>query len=415
MLTSLIRMYLTRSFEPFRFQSEYSNHLDYHCLDNLGLYVHIPFCRSLCSFCPYCRVKYQSELVELYLKALLQEIELVGKASAGKKQVTSLYFGGGTPALLIDDLERIINAIQRYFVITEGIGIELHPEDLTPSNLSKFKDAGVNMVCLGVQSFDKQCLANLGRMGKSAEAELELAGNAGFAAVDVDLIFAIPGQTTASLLQDVDTAFKYGATQVSTYPFIDFTFADNKYKPLSKRSKKQMLQALVEHCRAAGRERTSVWTFAAPGTPKYSSITRDFFLGFGVSAASLLRDQFKINTFSIPAYIERVRSGQLPTMLTLEFTRYQRAAYYLFWSAYSMSLSPEQFHSVVGEPLEKIYGFEFWLLEKLGLIYKHEDFYKLTDQAAYYYHNLEQIYTTAYIDKMWHIARCEAFPQEIIL
>lgn len=415
MLTTLLRSYLTRSLQPFRFQNTYSNQLQFQHLDQLGLYVHVPFCRSLCSFCPYCKVKYDKELAQAYLQALLQEIEFVGNSQASKKSITTLYFGGGTPALLIDDLKAIIDTINRYFEITEGIGIELHPTDVTVSNLEKLKTAGITMVSLGVQSFEQRCLTKLGRIGDTAQAQLELLAKAGFTVIDVDLIFAIPGQTIDSLLKDVDTAFALGATQVSTYPFIDFTFANNQHKPLSKPEKKQMLQALVEHCRQSGIERTSVWTFAKPGTQKYSSITRDHFLGFGVSAASLLQDQFKINTFSITAYIERINSGQLPTALTLKFTQRQRAVYYLFWSAYTMNISPERFKAVVGESLSKMYGFELWLLEKLGLIYQADGIYYLSDRAAYYYHNLEQRYTTAYIDKMWHIARKEAFPEGIIL
>lgn len=370
------------------------------------------FCRSLCSFCPYCKVIYKGEVADKYKVALIKEIDIVGQQSKERKKVTSLYFGGGTPALMIDNLKDIINKI---VIISDGIGVELHPEDISEENLKKLKSAGVNMVSLGIQSFNKDCLNKLGRTGHSYIDKLQLVKKAEIDVVDVDLIFAIPGQTDKSLIDDISTAFNNGATQISTYPFIDFTFANNKNKPMPERIKKKMLKTISCYCRDSDKDRTSVWTFAQHNTNKYSSVTRDAFLGFGVSATTLLKDSFKINTFSIEEYIKRVEENCLPTSLTLNFTKRQRAVYYLFWSAYSMRIFSEKFENIVGEPLKKMFGFEFWLLEKLGLISNERNYYRLTDKAAYYYHYIEQVYTTTYINEMWNVSRKIAFPKEIIL
>lgn len=130
LLTSIIRMYLTRTFEPFHFKGKYTNRLLFENLQNLGLYVHIPFCRTLCSFCPYCKVLYNRETAAKYKTALLKEIDLAGQHLQNKKKVSDLYFGGGTPALMIDDLADIINRLKQYFDIVGGIGIELHPNNI---------------------------------------------------------------------------------------------------------------------------------------------------------------------------------------------------------------------------------------------------------------------------------------------
>ena len=103
-ITSLTRMWLTRSTKPFIFKNEYDNVLSYQDCDNLGLYVHIPFCRSICNFCPYCKVRYSKDLCDRYIDALLREIHAVGGQQSGKKETNSLYFGGGTPALAADRL-----------------------------------------------------------------------------------------------------------------------------------------------------------------------------------------------------------------------------------------------------------------------------------------------------------------------
>ena len=143
MITELTRMWLTRSTKPFLFKNEYDQELPFSDCDGLGLYVHIPFCRSICSFCPYCKTLYSEEACSRYIDALIREIHLAGSQIPGKKTVTSLYFGGGTPALAADRIKEIIDAIQEHFIITQGIGIELHPENVTPRTLHILKEAGI--------------------------------------------------------------------------------------------------------------------------------------------------------------------------------------------------------------------------------------------------------------------------------
>ena len=410
-----MRIWLTRSFKPFEFTNKAEKTLKFKELEHLGLYVHIPFCRSLCSFCPYCKEIYNEALAKRYKEALIKEIELVGQKLSKPKEVTSLYFGGGTPALMLESLGEIIETLKQYFIIREGIGVELHPNDVTDECLAHLKKIGVTMISIGIQSFDETCIKALGRKKPHDQRIFEAIRKANFDVVDMDLIFAIPGQTSESLKRDIKTAFKNGATQISTYPFIDFTFANNRYKPLSENTKKKMLSEIATYCEENQYVRTSVGTFSKPHTEKYSSITRDNFLGFGVSATTLLRKQFKINTFSIEDYIKRVERNQLPTSLTLRFSLRQRAVYYLFWSAYSMQIDVRQFEKFFGISLERLYGFELGVARLLGFVKKDGQIYSLTKRGAYYYHYVEQAYTTAYIDKMWNVSRRISFPEKIIL
>lgn len=162
-LTELARIWLTRSVRPFSFTSAYDSSLDLREEQNLGLYLHIPFCRTLCSFCPYCKVPYQEELAKAYLDALLKEIDLVGGSLPSHRQVTSLYFGGGSPALFVAEIGRIVKKLREYFEISEEIGIELHPEDVNEETLRLLKSAGVTRISIGVQSFQEAGLHALGR------------------------------------------------------------------------------------------------------------------------------------------------------------------------------------------------------------------------------------------------------------
>lgn len=414
-LTSLMRIWLTRSLKPFAFKN-IPVPLDFKHVEKLGLYVHIPFCRKLCGFCPYCKVVFNKEIADRYKLALLKEITLASEGLGEKKNVTSLYFGGGTPALMIDDLKEIIEHLNKYYIIEDGIGVELHPDDVCEETLLKLKDAGVTMISIGIQSFDNSSLEALGRTAPDYTKIFDAIRRVKFDVIDMDLIFGIPGQNLELLEKDIKTAFENGATQISTYPFIDFTYANNNYKPLTQKEKKKMLEGITLYVEENGYIRTSVWTFAKPQTEKYSSITRDNFLGFGVSATTLLRNQFKVNTFSLAGYFQRIEEKKLPTSLTIKFLERQRMVYYLFWRAYSMQIDSKEFAEFFNQPLERIFGFELGLCTLLGFALKDSHgHYRLTTRGAYYYHRIEQVYTTAYIDKMWNISGKVDFPEEIIL
>ena len=278
-ITDLTRMWLTRSIQPFTFKNEYDETLFYGDCDNLGLYVHIPFCEKICSFCPYCKVLYSKEMCDAYIDALLREIHMVGSQKAGKKQVTSLYFGGGTPALAVDRLGEIIEAIEEHFIITEGIGLELHPRNVNVEMLAKLKAAGVTKISIGIQSFQEKYQNILGRE-----------------VVDIEKMATALAQVE---FETVSIAFSHGANHVAIYPFIDFTFTSSKVNVMEKKEKRKLLDEITKYCMEQGYHRSSIWTFSSDKEAKYSSMTRDNFLGFGCSATTLLRDQFKINTFSV--------------------------------------------------------------------------------------------------------------------
>ena len=147
-ITNLTRMWLTRSVKPFIFTNEFDRQLPFWNCENLGLYIHIPFCRSVCNFCPYCKVPFDQTLCDRYIDALIREIHMVGDGE--KKTVTSLYFGGGTPALAAGRVGEILDAVERHFIITEGIGVELHPDDVTPPLLQTLREAGVTKLSIGI-------------------------------------------------------------------------------------------------------------------------------------------------------------------------------------------------------------------------------------------------------------------------
>ena len=414
-ITNLTRMWLTRSTKPFTFVSEYDEHLSYSQCEDLGLYVHIPFCKSICNFCPYCKIVYSEEECRRYIDALTREIRLVGSSFNGKKKATSLYFGGGTPALAAGRMEEIISVLGEYFEITEGIGVELHPDNVTVPVLTELKNAGVTKISIGIQSFSEKFQDILGRKAVDISAMEKALAEIKFETVSMDFIFALPTQTFEDLRADIDQAFEIGANHIAIYPFIDFTFTKSTVPAMGKKQKRAILDKITKYCFEKGYARNSIWTFSSEQNAGYSSMTRDNFLGFGCSATTLLKDSFKINTFSVDEYIKRINSGKLPTSLTIRFSLRQRMVYYLFWTAYSTKVNAADFEKFFGVPLKKSYGFELFLAKLLGFVTEKNGVYSMTLKGAFYYHYYENFYTLSYIDKMWGGMRKEAFPKELKL
>ena len=410
-ITTASRMWLTKSFTPFTFTSGGEDFLDYENLENMGLYVHIPFCKKICSFCPYCKQIFDSDLMNRYIDALKMEIKKVGSQYGSRKKVSSLYFGGGTPALAADRIGEIISELEKYFEISDGIGLELHPDNVTRENLLKLKSAGVTKISIGIQSFNKKYLSMLGRDNTDYEKMFSALKEVPFETVSMDFIFALPDQTLDDLKSDISMAFENGANHIAIYPFIDFSFAKNKISPMTKKQKHKLLDDITDWCNSKNLRRDSIWTFSNDSTAKYSSMTRETFLGFGCSATTLLKDEFKVNTFDVGEYIKRIDQEKLPTSLTTKFSKRKRMVYWLFWTLYTTRLDPADFKKFFGKALWRMYGFEFFLARLVGFMKKENGIYRLTKKGCFYYHHYENFYTLSYIDKMWGLMRKEAFPK----
>lgn len=413
MFSSLFRIVETRSLKPLRFTNINVEYID-DDIDDIGIYVHIPFCITLCPFCPYNKIRYDREIALRYKEALIKEIYLIG-SHYKEKNITSIYFGGGTPSLMIDELEDIIVALNKVFNIECNIGIELHPRDITEELAYKLKNIGFTMVSVGIQSFQAKELNTLGREFIDGNKKIRILKDIGFKVIDVDLIFGIKGQTVEDLKKDFMIAFENGATQVSTYPFIDFSYAKNKTSPLGSREKRRLLHSLEKLRKDLKLSRTAVWTFGKKDVPKYSSITRDAYIGFGASAASLTKKYFKLNTFGVEEYIQTVNNGRNPKALTMDFNQRTRALYWGFWNAYTLEFKNDEFKKMFNKDIKSFFAVELLIAQLLGIIRKNKKDYRLTDFGIYLYHLIEQHYTHQYIDKTWRVCGQNPWPEKIDL
>ena len=414
MLTTLLRLSLTHSPAPFRFVAQGPEPASWKA-PYLGLYIHIPFCKTLCDFCPYNRYLYREEDMANFAHALRGEIELVAQRIGGRSKALSLYLGGGSPALALPHLEGILGVLDKHFSITGAKAIELHPSDVNPQLCSTLRSLGFSMVSLGVQSFQPELHTQIGRSWHNPSTALQLLAGAGFDTIDTDLLFGMPGQSKALLEKDFRQAMELGASQISAYPFIRFSYTRTARKLPGRRERREMLKLLSSLASEYDLERSAVWTFSRKGKKPYSSVTRENFIGFGPSATSLLPDLFKINSFAPAAYAQAVMDGTLPTALTLSFSPRTRKLYWLFWNLYKMRLDAGLYRELFASDLRIDFATFLKLGLSLGFLSESNGDYVLSEKGAYYFHLVEQHYTHQYIDKTWKICRAKPWPEVLRL
>ncbi len=389
---------------------------------SINLYIHLPFCRQLCPFCPYMKEPYNPEVSAAYQSAILKELESYRRLW-GDINVESVYFGGGTPSMTPEIVEKTLSWLAENFHLGPEVGVEVHPIDTHPALLSAFKNSGVSLVSLGVQSFNDRLLNLLGRDydGKLARQASERLLQAGFATVDADLIFAIPTQDRQEVAADIETACELGVDQISTYPLLYFSFA-----PLRKQLHKdrvttpswwlerQMLGAIVKKTQEAGYRRSSIWSFNKPETMRYTTVTKDVFIGIGAGATSKIGDYFKLNTFSVAEYIKAVAEGS-PLALSTRLDAGDKMAYWFFWRTYDTAIDISAFQSIFGQDLPYRVRALLSLLKPLGMTQRRGNTIFLTETGAYIFHLIEKEYTHAYLETMWDACLQEAWPKRVVL
>ena len=181
-----------------------------------GVYVHIPFCASRCDYCDFATWTDRDHLIDEYVTACVAD--LARRRASGLPVATSVFFGGGTPSLLAaDQLMRILDAVER----TDGaeVTVECNPDSVDAAKFGAYRRAGVNRLSLGVQSMVPHVLASLGRTHDPANVRraVDLARDAGFARVSVDLIYGTPGESPDDWQRSLDGALALGVDHVSAY------------------------------------------------------------------------------------------------------------------------------------------------------------------------------------------------------
>ena len=417
--TRFIRRYLAGSEQTWSFERPPQNWTPLP-IERTSLYLHIPFCRHLCPYCPYTKVPYQKILEEPFTKAAISEVDWWADA-IGPAEITSIYIGGGTPTLALDSVSRVLMHVRKRFRLTGDICIETNPADVNKDTVQRLHDMGISLISLGVQSFSPKNLKLIGRDYEPiiAEQALALLAQSGFTSVNVDIMFALPGQTSTDVITDLARAAQLGADQLTTYPLFTFPYTSvGKYLSL-KSVRMPNLHMRHEHyhtinkwCTEHGFERVSVWGFKRGDAPRYSSVTRDGYIGIGPGSGSHLSDGFVLNTFDLNSWIDAMSTGRKAIALRMPFVGETSGWWWLYWRLYDTSIPIDNLNAVFGRDTQKVLN---WLIifEKVGFAIRIREELKLTESGAFWLHLVQNYFALNYVNILWTQARQEPWPKRI--
>ncbi|PEQ96683.1 coproporphyrinogen III oxidase [Bacillus sp. AFS006103] len=291
-------------------------------------YLHIPFCEHICHYCDFNKVFLKGQPVDEYLKALDQEIQMtVNQFPAGNLE--TIFVGGGTPTSLNEQqLYRFCDSINRNLPKSETMEFtfEANPGDLTKEKLEILKDAGVNRLSLGVQTFNEELLKKIGRVHKAKDVyqTIDNAKKIGFENISIDLIFSLPTQTIRDFKESLTEAFSLDITHYSAYSLI--IEPKTVFYNLLKKGKlptpgedveAAMYELLMEEMEKHGFSQYEISNFSKPGFESRHNLTywnNESYYGFGAGAHSYLNGVRRSNTGPLKRYMDQIISGELPVI-----------------------------------------------------------------------------------------------------
>jgi coproporphyrinogen III oxidase-like Fe-S oxidoreductase len=353
------------------------------------LYLHIPFCEKLCPYCSFNRIVFDESLCRDYFRALRLELLLYQKRGF---TFQGIYVGGGTPTVLIDELEDTLALARESFQIRE-ISVETNPNHLTDANIAALKRVGVNRLSVGIQSFDNGLLKAMDRFDKYGSGEAirdrlkQVLGQ--FDTLNADMIFNFPSQSMDILNRDLDILMEIGMDQITYYPLM---VSDSTREAVSKtlgrvddRQEERFYHRIVERLVPAYRF-SSAWCFSKK-TAMIDEYIVDYdeYAGLGSGSIGYLNGTCYANTFNIRQYIAQVERGELPLMASRDFSLKDQIRYDFLMKLFGMKLD-------IPALLKKYGGLLFrhlWLdlvafRAAGGLRYAPPDYY-LTPRGRYYW------------------------------
>lgn len=276
-----------------------------------GLYIHIPFCEHICSYCDFAKEYYQKNRVELYLNALKEEL-----ASYDIKDLTSIYIGGGTPSSLNEDeLEFLLSLIDPYVKNNMSFTFEANVENLSLNKIKLLKKHHVNRVSLGVQTFNDRLIKIIARhhdelMVRDVITKLK---ENGINDINIDLIYGLPSETKEELLEDIIKFTSLEVSHISTYALSvnkNTFFYNEGIKESSEEEVSSMYELIVNELKKKGFNRYEVSNFAKNGYESKHNLLywrNEEYFGIGVGASGYLNSVRYDNTKSIDHYIKGKR------------------------------------------------------------------------------------------------------------
>ncbi len=350
-----------------------------------ALYIHIPFCRTLCPFCCFNRYLFKEDTARQYFKHLRKELEMY--INRGFK-FSNFYFGGGTPPILMDELLSFIDYLTQKFDVKE-ISLESTPTEINRDTVAQLSQAGVKRLSIGIQSFNDEILKNMGRMTLSGEQikEKVLTAQGNFQTVNLDLIFNFPFQSLEQFQADIETFKNLGVDQATFYPLMASphkrSAMERKFNRVDTTREKKYYDIILHELYDSGYHAATAWCYSR-GERMIDEyvIEYDDYIGIGSGSVGIVNGNFFVNSFSLEKYSQMIDEGQLPITGWRRLTEKEALRYYLLTALFGLSIDTEKFRRRFHDDIGKKLFLEIQALRNFGLI-KGKDHINVTRQGMF--------------------------------
>ena len=377
-----------------------SNTLNLSTLGDMGLYVHIPFCKQKCMYCDFPAYQNLQDYYETYVYALVQEIDLwvTEHPESKSRPIDTIYFGGGTPTeLSIQQLKMILDKIKSTFTITDDchMTIESNPGEVDLHYLTKLVKLGFNRISFGVQTFDDKALTMLHRShnGEKAKQAVYDAKEAGFTDINIDLIYGLPRQTLEDIQRNLNIVKDLPINHISTYglqveigTYLYHLVQKNLISIPSETIDESMYDMIMDGLKDLGFERYEISNFSKDNS--YSRHNLKYwhyvdYLGFGAGAHSFYNGVRRSNNRNVMPYIQAVDRYTMPTIDTETITVERAQEDFCFLALRTKwGLNEHTFKKRFGISVVNLFGTTLNDLIIKGLLEYENDSYHLTSEGA---------------------------------
>lgn len=352
----------------------------------LALYVHIPFCRQLCAYCSFNRYPFEEAKARLYFSALKEELMLYLEKGL---DFGSVYVGGGTPTVLMDELLAFLELVREYLG-PRDISLETNPQDVTPQNLSLLKELGVKRLSMGVQSFRDEMLHAMGRFSHTGEEALEKArlAQGQFDTFNVDILYNFPTQRPEDLIYEIELVDSLGLDQVTFYPLMP---ASEKRRSIEKEFSKidhkrefVFYAVILKEMEKRGYRPSTVWCFSK-GNRMIDEYIIDYpeYIALGSGAFGLYKGVFYANHFDISNYVNKIRKGELPIAMHRRLSEKELKRYFLLTQLFGTKLNKGLYCEFFESDLEEDMKVELTFLRALKVIRPSDNGWILTEKGMF--------------------------------
>lgn len=371
-----------------------------------AMYLHIPFCEYLCSFCPFVKYLKDEEKVQEYLDALKKEVEFYSASPYFKSsRFGSLYMGGGTASCLsTNQLVDLLSLLKKSFIFADDaeITLESNPQTVSLEKFQAVRKVGVNRVSFGVQTFNDKIGSetDVAQDGFTSKQAIQWAIKAGIENVSIDLIYNLPGQQAHDLLKDIDIAIEIGVKQITLFPLsvMNHTVLAQKVKAGKVKAIGELRHELdlcieaTQYIKKKGYVQTSVVDFSDPQSQyRHARIHfHDFedLLGLGAGAMGSVNEYTYVNVGELNRYFEMNNQKLPPINAGQKTPEDERARALLTMGLRLISIDRNDFQKRFGTNPEDIFGDTIERLKKKGLLEVGEQEIRLTELGILFCYNV---------------------------